>query len=812
MPTDPWTTRQGPNSVWNQHRKYFNEVNDPRNPRAAFLEDFDAALTSWIATGDQVLVSGDFNDDISSRKIQNLFAKHGMHHMVFCRHNQADAPATCNKNTTTHKNVDGVWGTANLVPLKCGFLEAGDFPGDHVMIWMDIAYEDALGHNPPPVHRPEARRLKLDDVRVEKRYMTEYRKRIEKSNLSARQFALEDVIKLAKELTTAQAKEANDIDDKRFCAMMQANHRCRKLLMGAVHFSASTQLPRNEIAFWTYAIARRKHRLLKGKELDTDKYGSRKWARAKHAAKVTKVTKSMTIDDMQLELDEAFKRYNTAKKNHEDSRIAFIKTFPEEQQKRILRAEEQRRKGRICRRINQKLAGGSVTHVIVTDPDGSQRTCNDKDSIEAACLETHENKYRQTEDSPFMQDPLLRDFGYQDAYYHAEEILLGIYDIPDGVSIHTRRMIAEMKMPPEILEYDPCPDFVSDHSHTSAWRKAKERTSAGISGLHFGMFKAQAKDPECASLDASMRSVAYRTGHVYPRWKKGVDVVLLKRQLDFRVEKLRTILLLEADANMNYKQLGRDGMWNGLRSGVAAKEDYGGKKNHRAIEVSLNQRFTGDILRQKRKAAIICSTDAKGCFDRIVHIVAYIALRRFGVARQPILGMIKAIQEMTHHIRTAFGDSTTTYGNDPNQPPLQGMLQGNGASGTAWAAVSTLIVNVMRTAGFGFSTWSAISKEAVDMVCYQFVDDATLLFIQASPTSPPAKNSMPKCRKLLPPGKVQSRPLEEMLPVEMTRATGTWWTSFFGMIPGTIVPSTMCPVPSSSTTGTAPPTPSSDWK
>ena len=475
----PVDNKTGPNSVWNQHRKYFNEVNDPRNPRAAFLEDFDAALTSWIATGDQVLVSGDFNDDISSRKIQNLFAKHGMHHMVFCRHNQADAPATCNKNTTTHKNVDGVWGTANLVPLKCGFLEAGDFPGDHVMIWMDIAYEDALGHNPPPVHRPEARRLKLDDVRVEKRYMTEYRKRIEKSNLSARQFALEDVIKLAKELTTAQAKEANDIDDKRFCAMMQANHRCRKLLMGAVHFSASTQLPRNEIAFWTYAIARRKHRLLKGKELDTDKYGSRKWARAKHAAKVTKVTKTMTIDDMQLELDEAFKRYNTAKKNHEDSRIAFIKTFPEEQQKRILRAEEQRRKGRICRRINQKLAGGSVTHVIVTDPDGSQRTCNDKDSIEAACLETHENKYRQTEDSPFMQDPLLRDFGYQDAYYHAEEILLGIYDIPDGVSIHTKRMIAEMKMPPEILEYDPCPDFVSDHSHTSAWRKAKERTSAG---------------------------------------------------------------------------------------------------------------------------------------------------------------------------------------------------------------------------------------------------------------------------------------------------------------------------------------------
>ena len=89
--------------------------------------------------------------------------------------------------------------------------------------------------------------------------------------------------------------------------------------------------------------------------------------------------------------------------------------------------------------------------------------------------------------------------------------------------------------------------------------------------------------------------------------------------------------------------------------------------------------------------------------------------------------MIKAIQEMTHHIRTAFGDSDKTYGNDTTKPPLQGMLQGNGASGTAWLAISTLIVNVMKQAGFGFSTWSAISREAVNFVCYSFVDDANVL-------------------------------------------------------------------------------------
>ena len=272
-----------------------------------------------------------------------------------------------------------------------------------------------------------------------------------------------------------------------------------------------------------------------------------------------------------------------------------------------------------------------------------------------------------------------------------------------------------------------CPDVVSTDAHVSAWSKAQEKTTAGKSGLHFGMFKAQAKDPELAAFNASLRSVAYQTGHVPPRWKIGVDFQLLKRSNDYRAEKLRNILLLEADQNQNYKQLGKDAMWQAERSGVTSAENYGGHKGHRAIEVSLNQRLTADLLRQKRKAAIICSNDAKGCFDRIVHMVAYIALRRFGIQRQPILGMIRAIQEMTHHIRTAFGDSDATYGNDPSKPPLQGMLQGNGASGAAWAAVSTLIVNVMKRAGFGFSTWSAIRKEAVEFVCYSFVDDASVL-------------------------------------------------------------------------------------
>jgi hypothetical protein len=55
----------------------------------------------------------------------------------------------------------------------------------------------------------------------------------------------------------------------------------------------------------------------------------------------------------------------------------------------------------------------------------------------------------------------------------------------------------------------------------------------------------------------------YQTGKTYPRWHKGVDVMLLKASGDTRAHKLRTILLLEADFNMNNKLLSQIGMWNG---------------------------------------------------------------------------------------------------------------------------------------------------------------------------------------------------------------------------------------------------------
>ena len=98
-------------------------------------------------------------------------------------------------------------------------------------------------------------------------------------------------------------------------------------------------------------------------------------------------------------------------------------------------------------------------------------------------------------------------------------------------------------------------------NHINGWKRAKERTSSGRSGVHFGHFMAGAKHTGIATFDATMAQIPYQTGYSPKIWQHGVNVMLVKKKGDYRVSKLRAILLYEADFNQNNKRLGREMMY-----------------------------------------------------------------------------------------------------------------------------------------------------------------------------------------------------------------------------------------------------------
>jgi hypothetical protein len=178
------------------------------------------------------------------------------------------------------------------------------------------------------------------------------------------------------------------------------------------------------------------------------------------------------------------------------------------------------------------------------------------------------------------------------------------------------------------------------------------------------------------------------------------DVAILKKAGVYDVEKMRTILLMNAEFNMNNKKLGREFIVNAELHGEIAREQYGSRRHHQCILAALNKRLTMDNLQQARRAGALCANDAKSCYDRVVHSIAALAMRRMGVPVNTIKSMFSTLQKASHKIRTAFGVSDKTYGHG-REPPLQGFGQGNGCGPSGWAVISTPLINLVSTAGFG---------------------------------------------------------------------------------------------------------------
>jgi len=128
------------------------------------------------------------------------------------------------------------------------------------------------------------------------------------------------------------------------------------------------------------------------------------------------------------------------------------------------------------------------------------------------------------------------------------------------------------------------------------------------------------------------------------------------------------------------------------------------------------------------------SNDAWGCYDQIAHIAILLALRCLGIPRPPILAMLETIQNMQHYIRTAFGESTRSYGGDPSKPAPQGILQGNGAGPAGWFAICSIMIDCMKAEGYGYADVLSISQYAMNLVCFAFVDDTDLVHSTFDPS------------------------------------------------------------------------------
>jgi hypothetical protein len=431
-----------------------------------------------------------------------------------------------------------------------------------------------------------------------------------------------------------------------------------------------------------------------------------------------------------------FKAYQSAKKDHIASRESWLFTparsksqddgKPEEHHRNsLVSIERQRRQAKNVKMMNWKIKSLGTSKVIAPDSTGQWIECTTQEDIEAGCQQENSQRFSQTSSTPFMTSPLVEDFGYLAQGPSTLAVLEGTCAPPPGTDIYTCKLLRQLQMDPHVAVAPPMKVTFSVEQHIQGWRKAREFTATGPKCLTFSHFIAASYDPLLVLFDVTMANIPYASRCSSSRWQFGTDVMIPKSTASLRVDKLRTLLLLDPEFNQNNKILGRNLMSHAEASAQMPVEQYGSRKKHRAIEAALNRVLTWDIWRQKRQSGALCSNDAKSCYDRVVHSFAILCMLCLGCPLGPVLSIFSILQKMHYFIGTTFGVSITSF--PGGEVPFQGLGQGNGAGPTGWAIVSAPIINMVCAAEYGATFVLAMTCAAVSFVCYAFVDDTDLV-------------------------------------------------------------------------------------
>jgi hypothetical protein len=178
----------------------------------------------------------------------------------------------------------------------------------------------------------------------------------------------------------------------------------------------------------------------------------------------------------------------------------------------------------------------------------------------------------------------------------AQAVLSGEYVPPDRLDPRVKDLLNELCTPDSVCNLGKRFVDLTMASYQAFWRKAKVNTSCYPSALSFAMLQADASDNLTCDFECSMTRIPLKAGYSPIRWRKMLDVMILKWAGHTNLSNLRTIVLFQPDCNFAFKHVGRGMMKTAEATGALAPEQYGSRKRHRAIDLAVNKVLTNDVL------------------------------------------------------------------------------------------------------------------------------------------------------------------------------------------------------------------------
>ena len=200
------------------------------------------------------------------------------------------------------------------------------------------------------------------------------------------------------------------------------------------------------------------------------------------------------------------------------------------------------------RRLEKRGSRFGVDKVDIQTESGL-KTVLDREGIERAVVTANKEKLLQASNTPLREEPLRTLIGERMEYEKWEQLLKKNVKLPDDLEEGTKLWFQIV----QDFEDDPV-DI--DWTYFKNWEPMSE-DKAALPGIQTSHVKSVDPTSEAADILSCIALIPLLTGYVPNQWRRGIDSMIPKKKNEWRPEKLRLILLMDARFNQNNKLISK---------------------------------------------------------------------------------------------------------------------------------------------------------------------------------------------------------------------------------------------------------------
>jgi hypothetical protein len=484
--------------------------------------------------------------------------------------------------------------------------------GDHRSTIVDVTTTSAIGKQEFRVIHPSARRLSSGNVCTQLKYIAHLEQQMDIHRMVNRLWMCKEQASTYPAPT--DIKKQMQQMDRQVVEMQQGSERqCRQIFTGTIPFS--------KLVRTIYIRKRAYQELAKGCDWSVQKSNV-----VHNTLKAGILTPHMLTKQQCLDGAEACScrlaslrgQAGGLRKVHLwDCLIRTKSSGDNDRCKGILQTIEREETKSIWQQINRAIDNPSLGAVPLVQriEHGEVVNIYKTEATNREIQVTMEQGFNLSMSAPITMTSLCDRLGFLSNTEFAMQMLRNEVHIPSDVDTTTTLVLEEIRQLFDTLQDGHIEIMLGAKDFKYYWRRAHEKTSSSISGIHFGHYKTATYSETLTDFFARKITMIARCSCPPEHWGHGLQVLLKKIVGVALVTKLRAILLMEG--NFNYKNrwvFGKEAMNKLYEMGYVPGDQYS-QKESTAKDARLDNRLTMDLSRQMKHPLATMSADANKCYN-----------------------------------------------------------------------------------------------------------------------------------------------------------------------------------------------------